>query len=150
MSRMPPRRLYLAVLAAAAACASTQIGTAAAAGVHPAPAALVGSWARTVTQADIRRAGAAFVSPGLWRLRIARTGALDVYNTPGDVPIASGRLRSTATKLTFVRFSDSGGEGCPRSGIYRWRVSDRRLLLTKLKDDCAERVAILVGKWRRR
>lgn len=149
------RRLLLAVSLAALVGLSAPMTDPAARAPSPevarVPAKLVGMWGRRVTEADVKRANAPFIATGRWRLQIAATGALRVFNTPGAVPIMSAHLRIRAGTVTFVRFGLASDReaGCPSPGVYRWRASGGVLTLAKAKDNCPDRVAILAGKWRR-
>jgi hypothetical protein len=67
----------------------------------------------------------------------------------------NGKVRIIDFTATFAplsggRLSMSGVPVCyPKKGLYRWKVADRKLTLTKLKDSCAAEVGLFSGVWTR-
>lgn len=110
-------------------------------------------WKRNVTRRDVNRAGAGasgVVVPGPWRISITRAGMLSFYNTPTGPPIRSGfRVKAAGPHTLTVRFPDDGSGECAFVGTYRWHVTGVALVLTKRRDDCGGRAAVLNGTWRR-
>jgi hypothetical protein len=125
--------LLLALLAATAAVPATA-GSAA-----KVPAKLVGTWSRTVTDADWQRVGKPGGSTGRFSLNIATGGDLVFAEFLGTISSSSGYHRVSV-----------GGVCGSSKGIYRWKVSGRKLTLTKVHDKCADAAAVLAGIWTRR
>jgi DNA-binding SARP family transcriptional activator len=146
--------------------------------VQPAPrppAALAGTWTRTVTQHDQAKstplfgAGVGNIPPaGVWRLVFDRTGAweldplktgiVDEYNVVADVlfayaPISMAPCNDHGTcGVTRFGHHDLGGRDCNAAGpfgSYRWSVSGARLTLTAIHEPCGQRRAIWEGTWTR-
>jgi hypothetical protein len=104
--------------------------------------ALVGQWSRRVTEADRRRMGGTLPA-GMWRMTIARTGAMTLRGSR-----FSFRGRAVPLKpADRIRLSIATRE----PNVYRWRVSSSGGLLTlvRVTDRVADRATILVGGWRR-
>jgi hypothetical protein len=112
--------LLLVALAAAAAVPATAASTA------KVPAALVGSWSRTV--------------PGSGRVEmsIASGGDLAVAEVLGTISSASG----------FHRVAVGGFCGNVK-GVYSWKVTGRKLTLTRVHESCAAAARVLPGVWTR-
>ncbi len=101
------------------------------------PSHLVGSWTRFVTAADFARAGVTDEPPQ----------RLSMY-VPADGSVAVAEFYVRFSPLSGNRLAISGVVGCgKRKGIYRWKVANRRLTLTKLQDTCRDAVAIFTGVW---
>jgi hypothetical protein len=106
------------------------------------PNTLVGRWTRTVTAADWKRAGAtgfvtSFVGP--YTMAVKPNGKVRIID-----------FTATFASLSGGRLSMSGVPVCyPKKGLYRWKVADRKLTLTKLKDSCAAEVGLFSGVWTR-
>ena len=106
------------------------------------PAKLAGRWTRTVAAADWKRAGAtgfvtSFVGPNT--MAVKANGKVSIIDfTATFSPLSGGRL------------SIGGVPVCgPKKGLYRWKVANRKLTLTKLKDTCAAEVGLFTGVWKR-
>ena len=58
---------------------------------------------------------------------------------------------ATFSPLSGGRLSISGVPVCyPKKGLYRWKVANRKLTLTNLKDTCVAEVGLFTGVWTRR
>jgi hypothetical protein len=139
------------------------------------PAALAGTWMRTVTKQDVAKSsfasGAAVgnVPPaGVWRLVFDRTGAweLDPVKTGlvTEYAVVSDALFAYAP-ISMAPCSDHGpcgvnrfghhhigGVDCTAAGpfgSYRSSVSGRQLTLTAIHEPCGQRRAIWEGTWTR-
>jgi hypothetical protein len=103
------------------------------------PSPLVGSWTHFVTAADFARAGVTNEPPQ----------RLSMY-VPPDGSVAVAEFYVKFSPLSGNRLAISGVGGCgKRKGIYRWKVANHRLTLTKLQDTCRDAVAIFTGVWNR-
>ncbi len=106
------------------------------------PTNLVGRWTRTVTAADWKRAGAtgfvtSFVGP--YTMAVKPNGKVKIID-----------FTATFSPLPGRRLSISGVPVCyPKKGLYRWKVANRKLTLTKLKDTCSAEAGLLTGVWTR-
>ena len=106
------------------------------------PANLVGRWTRTVTAADWKRAGAtgfvtSFVGP--YTMAVKANGKVSIIDfTATFSPLSGGRLSIRGVPVCY-----------PKKGLYRWKVANRKLTLTKLKDTCAAEVGLFTGVWTR-
>jgi len=106
------------------------------------PAKLAGQWTRTVTAADWQRAGATgFVTSlvGPVTMAVKASGKVSIIDfTAMFSPLPGGRL------------SIGGVPVCgPKKGLYRWKVANGRLTLTKLRDTCPAEVGLFTGVWKR-
>jgi len=146
--------------------------------VQPAPrppAALGGTWTRTVTKQDQAKSTPVFgvgvgnVPPaGVWRLVFDRTGAWELDprktgivnedNVVADVVFAYAPISmapcSDHGACGVKRFGhhDIGGRDCNAAGpfgSYRWSVSGARLTLTAIHEPCGQRRAVWEGTWTR-
>jgi hypothetical protein len=142
------------------------------------PAALAGTWTRTVTKQDVAKSSFAFgaavgnVPPagvwrlvfdriGVWELDPRKTGLVTEYNVVADVlfayaPITMAPPCSDPGPCGVTRFGhhDLGGGGidCTAAGpfgTYRWSVSGQHLTLTAIHEPCGQRRAIWEGTWTR-
>jgi len=139
------------------------------------PAALAGTWTRTVTKQDQAKASAAFgaasgnVPPaGVWRLVFDRIGAWELdpfktglvteYDVAGDVVRAYAPISmapcSDNGPCGVKRFGHHhiGGVDCTAAGpfgSYRWSVSGSQLTLTAIQEPCGQRRVIWEGTWTR-
>jgi hypothetical protein len=135
-------------------------------------AALAGTWTRTVTKSDQKKASPAFgadnVPPaGVWRLVFDRVGAWELdpfktglvtqYDVAGDVlhayaPISMAPCSDNGP-CGVSRFGHHlGGIDCTAAGpfdSYRWSVSGSQLTLTATHEPCGQRRAIWEGTWTR-
>jgi hypothetical protein len=103
------------------------------------PSHLVGSWTHFVTAADFARAGVTNEPPQ----------RLSMY-VPADGNVAVAEFYVKFSPLSGNRLAISGIVGCgKKKGIYRWKVANRHLTLTKLQDTCKDAVAIFSGVWNR-
>ena len=106
------------------------------------PNSLVGRWTRTVTAADWKRAGAtgfvtSFVGP--YTMTVKTNGKVRIIDfTATFSPLSGGRLSMSGVPVCY-----------PKKGLYRWKVANRKLTLTKLKDSCAAEVGLFSGVWTR-
>ena len=106
------------------------------------PATLVGQWTRTVTASDWKRAGAtgfvtSFVGPT--PMAVKANGDVSIIDfTAKFSPLSGGRLSISGVPVCY-----------PKRGLYRWKVANRRLTLTKLKDTCAAEVGLFTGVWKK-
>ena len=106
------------------------------------PNNLVGRWTRTVTAADWKRAGAtgfvtSFVGP--YTMTVKTNGKVRIIDfTATFSPLSGGRLSMSGVPVCY-----------PKKGLYRWKVANRKLTLTKLKDSCAAEVGLFSGVWTR-
>jgi hypothetical protein len=84
---------------------------------------------------------------GHWR----RGGAVMDIDPLGLGGIGRGRERFGLVfePLGSHRLGISGAPSCSGTGIYRWRVANRKLKLTTIHDVCKSRVGWLAGTWRR-
>jgi hypothetical protein len=131
------------------------------------PAALAGSWTRTVSDADLRKAGRDPPPPGGWKLVFDRVGAwhLDPFGS-GVVNEydADARVIHVYAPIQMAPFSDGkggvtmfghhgiGGNDCNDAGpfgSYRWSVSGNQLTLTAVRERCGNRRAVWEGTWTR-
>ena len=107
------------------------------------PANLAGRWTRTVTAADWKRAGATgFVTSvvGSQTMAVKANGKVSIIDfTATFSPLSGGRLSISGVPVCYAK-----------KGFYRWKVANRKLTLTKLKDTCAAEVGLFTGVWTRR
>jgi DNA-binding SARP family transcriptional activator len=142
------------------------------------PAALAGTWTRTVTKEDQAKSTPVFgvgvgnVPPaGVWRLVFDRIGAWELdpvktglvteYDVVADVlfayaPITMAPCSDNGQPCGVKRFGHhglgGGGIDCTAAGpfgSYRWSVSGARLTLTAIHEPCGQRRAIWEGTWTR-
>ena len=127
------------------------------------PAALTGTYARTVTPADIRRTQPFRDEPpgqvlpvGGWRLRIAPDGVFFVDDPQGGggseafTALADGTMTMEGP-VNWLEPPDSQGSFCgvEPTGAYRWTITAHTLVLTVRSDRCADRNSMFTGTWRR-
>jgi hypothetical protein len=134
------------------------------------PTDLAGTWTRTVTQADLKKAGPQPPPAGVWRLVFDRVGAWELakgggvvsqFDAAGDVIHAFAPIQMVPRSTgggpgTIVRFGNhvavGGGTDCREDGpfgSYSWSVSGNQLTLTAVKEPCGNRRAIWEGVWTR-
>ena len=130
------------------------------------PAALRGTWARTVTQADLARAVPEHGPPtGPWELVFDQVGAWDLdptgsgriyeYAVQGDTinvyaPIQEAPCSNTSCGISRYGHNGLGDVDCNASGpfgSYRWSVSANTLTLTPVQDGCPDREDVWAGQW---
>ncbi len=142
---MKPTTWFALVLAAIAALALPTAGSARA---DAAPASIVDTWSRTVTEADAKRRGQ--VATGPWRFDVKPSGAMSLFNGSSKKAVVTGKLTAGASgTLTMLNLLVTGGGRCTEKATYRWNMSGGRLTLSTARDRCPGRAAVLVGTWRR-
>jgi hypothetical protein len=128
-----------AVVVAVAAVSPVAGGIAAATKATAVPHVLVGSWTRTVTAADWKRAGSQNLVDGQQTMAVGASGTVNVVDfTPVFAPLPGGRLSISGVPFCY-----------PKTGVYRWKIAGRTLTLTKLKDACPAEVGLFSGAWTR-
>ena len=106
-----------------------------------APPQLVGTWKRTVTAADVKRAHSTGIpSDSAWTLIVRKSGVAFVG---GNVGQFNGKIVPAGANRVHVNL----GTPCPN--VYAWRVAGRTLTFTKEKDCEPDRVAAFNGTWKR-
>ncbi len=131
------------------------------------PAALKGTWTRTVTQQDIEHAGVTDGPPptGQWHLIFDQIGAWELdplgsgvgsqYEAQGDTlnvyaPIQEAPFSNGIGGISRYGHHDLGGTDCNASGpfgSYRWSVAGKQLTLSVINEGCPNRQAIWAGVW---
>lgn len=106
------------------------------------PPKLVGTWTRTVTQADINRAHAYGLSPGTVWTFVARKNGTATVGGP------AGQFTGTLVPAGANRLHINLGTQCPN--VYTWRASGRTLTFAKVKDCQPDRVGAFVGVWHKK
>ncbi len=116
------------------------------------PAKLAAKWNRNVIT-PVRVSG--FAKRGVWSIVIGKfTGrdVIDIY-APGDklgYPSEVGGIFVTGNRVSFTANSGYEYPFCPTKGIYQWKVVGKVLTMSKVSDNCRERVAVLTGVWTRK
>src|SRR3954471_21039758 len=107
----------------------------------PPPDPMLGTWTRTVTKADVKRAHSKRVVAGSkWTLVIgAETSRA---TSPGTRPFKGASATGGPTLVNV----ELGHENC----LYGWRRAANTLLFSLTSDPNHNREAILVGTWKRR
>jgi hypothetical protein len=147
-----------ALAAIVAACGSEQAKTTAATATRSpsetatpepapsAPAALRGSWKRTMRQRDWKPAGRGYPL-GTFRLDIDSTGSMNVYFPHTKTVDFSTEFVATGRRMTIDSIPVCPGV----KGRYNWRASARQMTLSVVSDaHCVPRAALFAGTWRRR
>ncbi|MGA8522022.1 MAG: hypothetical protein WB807_03105, partial [Candidatus Dormiibacterota bacterium] len=131
------------------------------------PAALKGTWTRTVTQQDIEHAGVTEGPPptgqwhlvfdqiGVWELDPLGSGVGSQYEAQGDTlnvyaPIQEAPFSNGIGGISVYGHHDVGGTDCNASGpfgSYRWSVVGKQLTLSVINEGCPNRQAIWEGVW---
>jgi DNA-binding SARP family transcriptional activator len=164
------------VVSADGTVVATDVVTARVPSARALPAAIAGTWTRTVSKHDIAKSSPAFgvavgnVPPaGVWRLVFDRIGAWELdprktglvteYQVVADVLFAYAPISIRPWPCT-----DNGPCGVTRAGhnfhgrecsaagpfgSYHWSVSGGRLTLTAIQDPCGQRRAVWEGTWTR-
>lgn len=113
----------------------------AAATAAPPPDPVLGTWTRTVTKADVKRAHSTRVPVGSkWTFVI--TKGTSRATSPGLKPFKGAVTIATPTSLNI----ELGLDNC----LYVWHRVGNTLLFIKSVDKNHNRDAILVGTWKRR
>jgi len=124
------------------------------------PAALAGTWAHTVTAADLKKVTSGMPGPtGVWRLTIAEAGwePLDPQGNKGlfDVGYLPSALEMRPT-IEYPPFPNPNNGGfCENTDpIFDWSYvvgrGDKTLTLhPEGQDPCGDRAALLEGTWTR-
>jgi hypothetical protein len=124
------------------------------------PAALAGTWVRTVTAADLKKGEFGTTGPtGVWRLTIAAAGwePLDPQGNKGlfDVGYLPAGLEMRPT-IEYPPYpsSNNGGFCADTDPIFDWsyvvgRGAKTLTLHPEGQDPCGDRAAILEGTWNR-
>jgi hypothetical protein len=137
--------------------------------VHAAPqppAALRGTWTRTVTPADLTRARPEHIPPtGQWELVFDKVGAWELdpvgsgriyqYAVKGgtmevEAPIQEAPITDTTGGISRYGHHGLGSNDCNASGpfgSYRWSVSAKTLTLTPIQEGCPDREDVFAGQW---
>ena len=129
------------------------------------PAPLRGFWTRTVTKADLEKAGLAPPPAGRWKLIFDRVGAWHLdplgsglaneYAVEGHVihvyaPIQMAPFHDGFGGISKYGHHDIGGNDCTNAGpfgSYHWSVSANKLVLKAIQEGCGDRRAIWEGTW---
>jgi hypothetical protein len=130
--------MKLIVLSAVGLALSVVVATATAA---PPPDPMLGTWTRTVTKADVKRAHSKRVVAGSkWTLVIGKETSR--ASSPGVKPFKGAIVIAAPTLVNL----ELGVDNC----LYGWRRAGNTLLFTLRSDANHNREAILVGTWKRR
>jgi hypothetical protein len=131
------------------------------------PAVLAGKWARTVTPADLTKAGKEPPPSGQWTLVFDRVGAwhldplgsglVNQYDATGQTikvyaPIQMAPFGTAGGGISRFGHDGIGGTDCNYDGpfgSYSWSASGDQLTLTATKEPCGNRRAIWEGTWTR-
>jgi hypothetical protein len=126
------------------------------------PAALAGTWTRTVTTDDIKKSGPMPPPPGRWKLIFDRAGAWHIDPDQGGVVnqySARPRVIDVFAPITMApkgvsRFGAHGFGCCDCRedgpfGSYNWSVAENELTLQAKQERCPNRRAIWEGVWTR-
>lgn len=131
------------------------------------PAALRGTWTRTVTPADLTRAvpenrpptgqwELVFDNVAAWELDPFGSGRIYQYGVQGktidvEAPIEEAPISDTGTTgISRYGHHDLGDSDCNPSGpfgSYRWSVSAKTLTLTPIREGCHGREDVWTGRW---
>lgn len=130
-----------------------------------APSALVGTFTRTVTPADVSRTQAFRHEPtgdqalpsGTWRLHVASNGLIS-FDDPGGgggneafTALPAGTL-TLEGPVNYLSSPDRQGSFCgvEPDGAYLWIAHGSAVTLTPRHDRCADRNSLFAGRWTRR
>ena len=136
------------------------------------PAALAGTWTRTMSPADQKKSDPSFgldnLPPtgvwklvfdqvGAWELDPFKTGIVTQYDVAGDVihayaPISMVPCSDASCGVSRFGHHHIGGVDCTEAGpfgSYRWSVSGSELTLTAVHEPCGQRRAVWEGTWTR-
>lgn len=127
------------------------------------PAALAGTYTRSVTATDVARTQSFRTEPasqalpaGPWRLHLERDGVLRYDDPQGGggseafTALANGTL-SMQGPVNWLEPASRRSSFCgvEPAGAYRWRTSEHTLVLTVRNDRCADRNSMFTGTWKR-
>ena len=70
-------------------------------------------------------------------------GTVHVY--VNNQAFSSSRYSSKADTVTFAAFTGADGNGCPAEGSYLWKLAEKRMSFTVVKDACEIRTTTLTG-----
>lgn len=129
----------------------------------PVPIALIGTFTRGVTAANVRRTQAFRHEPadevlpaGVWRLQIARDGVItfdDPDGSGGDEAFTAtpGGMLILQGPANWLLPPDRQGGFCGLEpiGVYSWATGAGSLVLTPRRDSCADRNSMFTGTWGR-
>jgi hypothetical protein len=122
--------------------------------------ALIGSWKRTLSQADLDRTASFRVEPagstpppiGPVTLAIAK-GSFTFRDESGFAISQTTHVDGAGGFGIVSYVAPDKGSFCtadePQNATYTWRLDGASLLLTATDDRCADRNSILVGRWAR-
>jgi hypothetical protein len=116
------------------------------------PAKLAAKWNRNVTT-PVKVSG--FAKRGVWSIVIGKVvergrDLIEIY-APGDtLPTSVGRISVTGNRVSFTANSGYEYPICPTKGIYQWKVVGQLLTMSKVSDNCRERIAVFTGAWTRK
>ena len=154
-------RLGVRLITAAGNSASTSAEVTVAA--RQQPAALAGTYTRSVTATDVARTQSFRTEPasqvlpaGTWRLHLERDGVLRYDDPQGGggseafTALANGTL-SMQGPVNWLEPASRRGSFCgvEPAGTYRWRTREHTLVLTVRNDGCADRNSMFTGTWKR-
>ena len=145
----------------------SDVVTASVAAAPEPPAALKGTWTRTVTPQDIENAGVteAPPPPGRWDLVFDQVGAWELdplgsgvgsqYEAQGDIlnvyaPIQEAPIGNGTGGISIYGHHGVGGTDCYASGpfgSYHWSVVGKQLTLSVIGEGCPNRQAVWEGVW---
>ena len=142
-------------IAAALAALSTCFLVAPAAPAGGVPAKLLGTWTRTITASDWKKAGYGTNVTGLFTMTVKPNGHFAV-NVPRNTAFSTGvpwQVSFSARadgQMTVGPMGECVSDGFLDAGAYRWKVAGRTLTITKVRDKCAFEVRWFVGSWKRK
>lgn len=96
-----------------------------------------------LTRAQVIRTGNPH--PGIWSMTITADGKDYVQS-----PTAAGDYQSLAFPAAGKLTLRSPFCTLHPTGLYGWRIAGKKLTLTRVKDLCGDRTAVLTGVWARK
>lgn len=127
------------------------------------PAALAGTWTRTVTPADTQKGQAqdggipptgtwhlVFDQVGAWELDPKGSGLANQYTVSGQTLNMYAPITMAPEGITRFGHHAIGGTDCTPAGpfgTYSWSVTGNQLTLTATHEGCPNREVILEGTW---
>jgi hypothetical protein len=124
------------------------------------PSALIGTWQRTLTQADLDRTASFREEPegsgpppiGPQKLLIA-DGSFTFFDRTGFAVAQTTRVDSTGAFDVLAYIAPEKGAFCPQdipqNASYTWALDGSDLVLAATADRCADRDSVLTGRWTR-